>query len=187
VNVPAVLAPPAYEERLEQYLFERSEEGRRVRVGEKEVSEQAAIVARHAELFTRPQLEVLREAEEGADGDDRERLYRLRSTCEGGIVVAELAERSDALENAILAARVEWRGEDVPLRTAQARLAVEPEYGDREALGEAQVAVSAGFNDERRALLRDAESLEAEHVPFLLKKILPFSRSSATPMTSADV
>ena len=35
-----------YESRLQQYYFERAEEARAVRVGEKEVSEQAAIVAR---------------------------------------------------------------------------------------------------------------------------------------------
>ena len=72
-----------------------------MRVGEKETSEQAAIVARYADLFTRAQLETLRAAEERERDDlERERLYRLRATCEGGIVVAELAERTDALENA---------------------------------------------------------------------------------------
>jgi len=163
MSAAPALGPAAFEERLERYLFERSEEGRRVRVGEKEVSEQAAIVARYADLFTRPQRERLREAEDAVAGEDeRERLYRLRSTCEGGIVVAELAERSDALENAILAARIDWRGEELPLRAAQARLATEPAYGDRDALGEAQLAVSAGFNDERLGLLRDAEALEGD-------------------------
>ena len=44
-------------------------------------------------------------------GDERERLYRLRKTCEAGLISAELAEREDALENAILAARVEFKGE----------------------------------------------------------------------------
>ena len=58
-----VLSPDAFEEGLGAYLFERSEEARAVRVGEKETSERAAIVARHAHLFTRGQLEVLREAE----------------------------------------------------------------------------------------------------------------------------
>ena len=38
-----------YESRLQQYYFERAEEARAVRVGEKEVSEQAAIVARYRE------------------------------------------------------------------------------------------------------------------------------------------
>ncbi len=161
MSTPTILVPTTFEGRLEQYLYERSEEARRVRVGEKETSEQAAIVARYADLFTRPQLDALREAEREASEAERERLYRLRATCEGGIVVAELAARSDELENAILAARVEWRGEQLPLRTAQARLATEPSYADRDALGEAQLAVSASFNDDRRGLLADGEVLTA--------------------------
>ena len=162
MSAPAVLAPDAFEERLTSYLYERSEEARAVRVGEKETSEQAAIVARYADLFTRPQRDVLHDAERSAPEDERERLYRLRATCEGGIVVAELAERSDALENALLAARVEWRGEELPLRTAQARLAVVADYAARDELGALQLQVSAGFNDERRALLAAREALDAE-------------------------
>jgi hypothetical protein len=158
-----VLAPDAFEERLARYLFERSEEARAVRVGEKEVSEQAAIVVRYADLFTRPQLEVLRSAEETADDDGtRERLARLRLTCEGGLVVAELAERQDALENAILAARVGWGGEELPLRTAQARLAVLEDYRGRDALFLAQLDVSSRFDEERRSLLAARERLERE-------------------------
>src|SRR6266567_7330822 len=124
--VAAVRTPAEYETRLQRYLFERSEEARAVRVGEKEVSEQAEIVARYADLFTRPQLEELHRAESSAEGDERELHYRLRKACEGGLIAAELAEREDALENAILAARVPWQGEDVPLRTAQAMIAVLP-------------------------------------------------------------
>jgi hypothetical protein len=99
-----------------------------VRVGEKERSEQAAIVARYADLFTRPQFDALRNAEESAEGSgsERERLHRLRKTCEAGIVVAALAAREDALANELLAARVVWREEQLPLRSAQARLAIEP-------------------------------------------------------------
>jgi len=162
VSVTAVRTPAEYEERLARYLFERSEEGRAVRVGEKEVSEQAAIVERYRDLFSRDQVEVLREAEERASGDDRELLYRLRKTCESGIVAAELAAREDELENEILGARVDWEGEELPLRTAQAKLAVLPAYGDRDALGSLANAVSAGFNDARRELLAVGEALEAE-------------------------
>src|ERR671922_2532633 len=125
-----VRSPAEYEERLRNYLFERAEEVRAVRVGEKEVSEQAAIVARYADLFSREQLEALRLAEDDAEGDERERLYRLRKACEGGLLVAELAERDDALENAILAARVTFRGDELPLRAAQAKLAILPDYPD---------------------------------------------------------
>src|ERR671927_54347 len=89
VSVAAVLSPAEYESRLQRYLFERSEEGRAVRVGEKEVSERAEIVRRYADLFTREQLEGLREAEgKATEGEDRERLYRLRKTCEAGLIAA---------------------------------------------------------------------------------------------------
>jgi hypothetical protein len=171
----SALTPDAFGERLERYLFERSEEGRAVRVGEKEVSEQAAIVARYADLFTRPQLHVLHEAEEAADGEERERLYRLRKVCEGGIAQVELAARADALENAILAARVPWRGEELPLRSAQARLAVEPGYRDRDELGALSQSASASFNDERRLLLAAGEALEAD----LSDESDPVTRSEA--------
>src|SRR5262245_63305986 len=95
-----VRSPAEYEERLQKYLFERAEEGRAVRVGEKETSEQAAIVERYADLFSRDQLASLRECEEQAsDGDERERLYRLRKTCEGGLAAAELAGEEEAFED----------------------------------------------------------------------------------------
>jgi hypothetical protein len=67
-------SPAEFESQLQRYLYERSEEGRAVRVGEKEVSEQAAIVARYADLFSREQLEALHEAEEEASGEEAERL-----------------------------------------------------------------------------------------------------------------
>ena len=163
MSVAAVLRPADYESRLQRYLFERAEEGRAVRVGEKEVSERAEIVARYAELFTREQLEALRRAEdESSGGDERERLYRLRKTCEAGLISAELAAREDALENAILAARVEFKDEELPLRTAQAQLAVLPEYADREELGRLATDLSATFNGERLEVLRAGEELEAE-------------------------
>ena len=151
-----------YESRLQQYYVERAEEGRAVRVGEKEVSEQAAIVARYRDLFTRPQIDSLLEAERVADGDERERLYRLRKTCEGGVIAAELAEQEDALENAILGARVRFRGEDLPLRSAQARLAVLEAYADRDQLGQLERTESARFNPDRRVLLEAREQLEAD-------------------------
>ena len=163
MSVAAVLRPAEYESRLQRYLFERAEESRAVRVGEKEVSERAEIVARYAELFTRDQLEALRRAETEAEaGNERERLYRLRKTCEAGLISAELAEREDALENGILAARVDFNGEQLPLRTAQAKLAVLPGYGERDELGRLATDLSATFNDERLDVLRAGEELEAE-------------------------
>ena len=162
MSVTAVRTPADYEAELQRYLFERAEEGRAVRVGEKEVSERAEIVARFRELFTREQLDALKEAESSAPDAERERIYRLRKTCESGLVDIELSEREDALENAILAARVTYRGEELPLRSAQAQLAVLPGYADREELGKLQGDASALFNDDRMELLAVREELDGE-------------------------
>lgn len=158
----AALTAAQFEERLSRFLFERSEEARAVRVGEKETSEQAAIVARYEDLFTREQLETLLAEEEAAEEGGRERLYRLREACAGGIVVRELAERSDRLENAILAERIAYDGEELPLRAAQARLAVLDDYAARERLGALTGDASSRFNDERLELIGAAEALDAE-------------------------
>jgi hypothetical protein len=162
MSTTAVRSAAEFEEQLQRYLFERSEEGRAVRVGEKEVSEQAAIVARYADLFSRDQLHALREEEQSADGEQKEWLYRLRKTCESGLVAAELAERDDELENALLSARVTFKGEELPLRSALAQLAVLPDYKDRDELGELQRKRSAEFNEQRLELLRAYEELEAD-------------------------
>ncbi len=158
-----VRTPTEFEERLQRYLFERSEEARAVRVGEKEVSEQAEIVRRYEDLFTRAQLDALRGAEAVAAPGERELLYRLRKTCEGGLVSAELAEREDELENRVLAERLTFKGEEMPLRSAQARLAVLPAYADREELGTIQSAAVAAFNDDTLGLIRSGEELSAEY------------------------
>ena len=50
----------------------------------------------------------------------------------------------------------------MPLRTAQAQLAVLPDYADREELGEIQAEASAAFNPDRLDLLSAGEELEAE-------------------------
>src|SRR5947209_11390029 len=162
MSATSVLSPTEFQSRLEKYLFERSEEWRAVRVGEKETSEQAEIVRRYADLFSREQLEALREAEDGADGEQRELLYRLRKTCEGGLVSAALVEKEDDLENRLLAERVTFRGEEMPLRNAQAQLAVLPAYRDREELGELQADASARFNPDRLELIGVGEELAAE-------------------------
>jgi hypothetical protein len=162
VSAPTVLNVAAFEERLRQYRFERMEESRAVRVGEKETSEGAAIVAKYEDLFTHAQRDALLAAErEAGDPVELERLYRLRKSCEGGLVSREVAELADEVENRILAARVPFQGEEVPLRTAQARLAVLPAYADREELGVATQRVSAGFNDDRLELISRIEELDA--------------------------
>src|SRR4051812_19350858 len=163
MSATSVLSATEFESRLERYLFERSEEWRAVRVGEKEVSEQAEIVRRYADLFSREQLDALQEAEGNESEDERELLYRLRKTCESGLISSQLAEREDELENRLLAERVTFRGEEMPLRNAQAKLAVLPAYADREELGAIQAEASAKFNEDRLELLRSTEELAADY------------------------
>jgi hypothetical protein len=162
VATTAVRAPSEFESLLRRYVRERLEEGRAVRVGEKDVSEQAAIVARYTDLFSQGQLDALRAGWAEASGDERERLFRLVKTCESGLVSAVLVEHEDALENAVLATRVEFQGEEMPLRAAEARLAVLPGYGDRAELGELEREATARLNPERIELLAEREELEAE-------------------------
>ena len=162
MSTTTVRTPQEYESRLRDYYRDEGEEVRAVRVGEKERSELAAIVARYADLFTRQQLELLREAEESAEGDERERLHRLRNTCETGLVEAVIAGDQDALENALLGARLNFDGEELPLRSADAKLAVLADYARREELGELAQDLDASFNEQRRERLVAREDLEAE-------------------------
>jgi hypothetical protein len=161
MSATAVRSPEEYEDAYEAYYAEAAEELRAVRVGEKQTSDQAAIVERHADLFTRGQLDALRAAE-AADSDEgeRERFYRLRKACEGGIVDAELAAREDELENALLAARLTFDGEELPLHAAEAMLAVLPDYAKREELGALVRELDASFNETRRDLLVARDELE---------------------------
>src|SRR5262249_38666372 len=163
MSTTAVRTPQQYEDAYQAYYAEAAEEYRAVRVGEKATSEQAAIVARHADLFTREQLDALRVAEnEATDADERERLYRLRRTCESGIVDGELAARQDELENELLAARLTFDGDEMPLRAADAKLAVLTDYAGREEQGELARALDATFNEDRRELLVARDDLEGE-------------------------
>jgi hypothetical protein len=161
MSATAVRSPSGYEDAYAAYHAESAEEGRAVRVGEKETSERAAIVARHSDLFTHQQLDALRAAEADArDVDERERLHRLRRACEAGVADAELAAGEDQLENLLLAARVRFDGDEVPLRAADAKLAVLPDYAKREELGLLVRTVDASFNERRRDLLAARDELE---------------------------
>jgi hypothetical protein len=163
MEAAVVRTPEDFEQTLRTYRRERSEEGRAVRVGEKEKSEAAAIVARYADLFSREQLDSLRELEDAESRpDEKERLHRLRKSCEGGLLARELTALSDEVQNEVLAIRIDFRGESIPLRTAQARLAVLESYADREELGEIQADATATMNERRLGVARAADAMRAD-------------------------
>ena len=158
-SVEHVLTVDEYETQLRSYYFELGEEARVVRIGEKEVSESAAIAERYSELFTSEQLHALREAEAGADESARERIHRLRMSCQSAVVFRELAPIRDALVDEELRTTVEFRGETMPVRSAKARVGVLADYAGREELGTLAWDASAVLNDRRLELARAAEEL----------------------------
>jgi hypothetical protein len=161
--VSTVRTPGEFEAALRTYSSERAEEARAVRVGEKERSEAAAIVARYADLFSRDQLDSLRESEEAQrDALERERLHRLRKSCEGGLLARELVHMQDEVQNELLAIRIDYRGESMPLRNAQAKLAVLDSYEEREELGEIHADATATMNERRLDVARAAETLRTD-------------------------
>jgi hypothetical protein len=163
VATPSIRTPDDFEATLRTYGSERAEEARAVRVGEKERSEAAAIVAHYADLFTREQLDHLREREDEARDDvERERLHRLRKSCEGGLLARELVHLQDEVQNELLAIRIEYRGEEMPLRNAQAKLAVLDAYDEREELGEIHADATATMNERRLGVAREAEKMRTE-------------------------
>jgi hypothetical protein len=163
VQTSVIRSPADFEATLRTYATERAEEGRAVRVGEKERSEAAAIVARYADLFSREQLDALRTAED-AEHDDRgkERLHRLRKACERGLLARDLVQLQDEVQNEVLAIRIDFRGESMPLRTADAKLAVLDSYADREELGDLHADATATMNERRLEVGRAAEVLKSD-------------------------
>ena len=113
-----------------------------MRVGEKDVSEQAAIVARYTDLFSRRSSKRSarpRRPRPGTSASGSTASQDVR----GRPLSAQLAEQDDALENAILAARVTFKGEECRCAPPQARLAVLDAYDDREQLGDLERTASA--------------------------------------------
>ena len=133
-----------------------------MRVGEKETSEGAAIVAKYEDLFTHAQRDALLAAEEEA-GDP--------ASSSGSTDCASPARAGSS--------RARWPSLPTRSRTASwpraclpgrerapadgaGQLAVLPDYGEREELGVATRGCRAGFNDDRLDLIRRIEELDAE-------------------------
>ena len=125
VSVAAVRSPAEFEARLQRYLFERSEEGRAVRVGEKEAPSRRRSSPATPISSAREQLDALREAEEEA----------RRATSASGSTGCARRARAGSSPPSSPSARTSSRtrssprastlqGEEMPLRTAQAKLAV---------------------------------------------------------------
>ena len=143
-----------------------------MRVGEKETSEQAAIVARYADLFTREQHAALKAVEDAAaEGEPRAALPAAGGLCRRRSS-RELAEARTARERRPRrTGRVQ--GRDLPLRTAQAKLALLDDYA------RARRARAAGRRRLRRVQRRPARAARARR-----RRSTP--SSPASPIRSAQ-
>jgi hypothetical protein len=153
-----VLTAERFEDRLHDYLLERAEDVRTVTAGLKEEPGLAEVTGRYSDLFTWDQLMSLREELRSSSGDDYERLFLLMKECEFGISSRDIAPLEDALETAFLGTRVNVGGDQIPLRSIQARMATDDDYLERERLGALYRASNASLNAERLRVLRASEN-----------------------------
>ena len=133
-----------------------------MRVGEKEISEQAEIVKRYADLFSASSWTLCARPRRRRAATSASCSTGCARPARAGSCRPQLVEREDELENRLLATRVTFQGEEMPLRNAQAKLAVLTAYADREELGEIQADASAAFNPDRLELIAAAEELSAD-------------------------
>ncbi len=127
-----------YAERAERFCEELDREHYLHFAGHKQSFEIQSIYERHADLFGRDAVELLREAVAGARGEIASRLrYLLQFAVEGHLGEAtrreaeELAEREASLE-------VDVGGERLPYRSVAVAQANEPDPGRRADLDEAR-------------------------------------------------
>ena len=143
-----------------------------MRVGEKEISEQAEIVRRYADLFSREQLDALREAEEARE---RRRARAALPAAQDLRGRPRLGRSSPSARTSSRTAcsptRVTFKGEEMPLRNAQAQLAVLP--GVRRPRG----ARRDPGRGERRVQRRPARAAARR-----ARSSRPSSRASPTPV-----
>ena len=151
----SVLDVDGFEQRLQAYAIERSEEARAVRTSvrrrprSRRRSSLATPTCSRASSSPRSRRRRRRSERVGARGGRAAASHVPGGHRHGGARGA----RGCARERAARGSRRLGRG-GAAIRSAQAGLAVEPDYA-RRALGEAVLAVSAGFNDQRRSLLAD--------------------------------
>ena len=134
-----------------------------MRVGEKEVSERAAIVAAYADLFSREQLDALRSAEQQAEGDEARASLppaqgvRGRGCRPGALGAPGRSSRTRSSPSGSRSrARRSRSGRHRPGSRSCRRTR------DREELGDVNGDASAGFNEGRRELMGAENELAAE-------------------------
>lgn len=133
---------PEIEKRLEDYIYEISNEGRLTRVGLKDTSEAAAIQQKYADLFKKDAVDALAAALAEADGVRREELKRYHAYLQDGYLYNSFAERMDAQLTRLLGTKVEVDGKEIGYFELQPRWVNEPDFAKRDRLYDAFLKVN---------------------------------------------
>ena len=99
---------------LEQAYYELATEARLARVGLKERQETAPIVERYRDLYTWPQIAVIRAEMDAATGERHEELTRLQSALLDGYIDTRVAALDDEVVTSLVTAAATVDGQTYP-------------------------------------------------------------------------
>lgn len=142
---------------IERYIYEASDEARRVWLGLKETSESAAIQQRYEALFTPEVIATARSFERRAEGRNLEEAERLRMVIEEGLLANETAPLEDTLATDLLQRTVSVAGKTVSYFGLQPAWSRENDYAVRDQLYDAFLGINAETNELRKECIEAVE------------------------------
>jgi hypothetical protein len=150
-----------YEHSVEEFLAAIEDELYRNLAGLSDEAATAPIYERHADLFSREQVDALRAAIEASE-PERDRNRALLAFATDGYLNRAAAELSDAIATAESRAVVVWRGEPIGYRAARERISTTSERGERNALFDSWLRAVEAINPlriERLEVMQEATRL----------------------------
>jgi len=122
-----------YEHGVEAFEAELNEERYQTLAGLSDLSRQAAVYERHADLFTSEAVDALRRSV-GEGGDEADRNRALLAFATDGYLSRAASDLTDRLITAENSAVIHWRGEEIRYRDARDRISSIGERGERNGL-----------------------------------------------------
>ncbi len=153
----SITSPDELSSWVERYIYEASDEARRVWLGLKKTSDAALIQAKYAELFTKRVLALARSYEEDSAGQSHEAAVRLRMVIEEGILMNETATREDALATELLRGTASVDDKEIPYYGLQPAWSRENDYARRNRLYDAFLQIDAETNPLREQIRAEIE------------------------------
>ena len=150
---------------LEQFAEALSREEYLTRSGLRDESRAAAIRERFASLTSRSAFEEVRAASQEAKGDEARRLRFLAEFLGTNRIEYQVRDASDRLTTAEAGQTIAVDGEQIPLRSVEARIKNEPDRSRRAALDSARLSAMAELTGLRREILERSHE-EAQRLGF---------------------